>query len=171
MEKKRLNPDEIIKKYQLTPHTEGGYFKETYRSDGIIPHKALPLQYNGNRNYYTSILFFLRQGDKSHFHQLGSDEIWHFYLGGPMILILIFPNSNVKEIILGQDIRNNQQLQYLVPAGTWLGGFPLPDSEYSLVGCTTSPGFDYSDFELAKKEELLKQFPDAKNWIDLLCKY
>ncbi|WRH67061.1 MAG: cupin domain-containing protein [Planktothrix sp. GU0601_MAG3] len=77
-----MTVEELIEKYQLIPHPEGGYFRETYRSDGVIPHSALPGNFKGDRNYCTGIYFLLPQGTKSCLHRIQSDEMWHFYLGG-----------------------------------------------------------------------------------------
>ncbi len=159
---------ELIKCLDMSPHPEGGYFKETYRSRGKIKNDSLPANFKGERNYSTSIYFLLPQGVRSHLHRLASDEIWHFYLGGPMTLVQLYSDGKVVEVTLGQDLRAGQKLQHVVPAGCWFGGYPNPGVEYSLVGCTVAPGFDFSDFQMGKRLELLKQFPHAKTLIERL---
>lgn len=139
---------ELIKLYNLKPHPEGGYYAETFRD-----------------NNSAAIYFLLPKGAKSHLHRLSCNEIWHFYLGGPLNLIEIGPNGQVRNTILGNDISAGHKLQHVVPAGHWFGAKPDKGVEFSLIGCTTSPGFDFADLEMGKREELIKQFPNAKNII------
>ena len=77
-------------------------------------------------------------------------------------------NGYVEDVVLGPDAGRGQRLQHLVKAGTWFGAYPEPGSEFSFVGCTVSPGFDFADFELAKREQLLIQFPNARDVIERL---
>ena len=159
---------ELVQAYDLRPHPEGGYFKETYRSKGRIQAPALPKEFHGDRNYSTAIYFLLPQGAKSHLHRLQADEIWHFYLGGPLTIVEISPSGQVETIIMGSDVKGGQKLQHVVPAGYWFGAYPSKSSPYSFVGCTVSPGFDFADFEMGNRKELLRQFPQAKEIIDRL---
>lgn len=152
----------LIKYLNLSPHPEGGFFSENYRSSGVIDKAGLPDSYSGNRSFSTAIYFLLPQGHISHFHKVISDEIWHFYGGGPLKLIEIASDGSLNETIIGSDIYEGQSLQYVVPANTWFAAFPLEDVDYSLVGCTVSPGFDYKDFSLGKKSELMEEFPQHK---------
>jgi len=152
---------EIISCLGLTPHPEGGYFKETYRSSGVIS----GLQ----RNYSTAIYFLLGKGDKSHLHRIKQDEIWHFYLGGRLRLCMISPEGEHREVILGQQILDGEYLQYVVPAGWWFGAEPAEGVEWSLVSCTVAPGFDFADFEMGKSENLIEQFPHLKDFIRKFC--
>lgn len=156
---------ELVQFYDLCQHPEGGYFKETFRSREVIPKGALSSQFGGERNCSTAIYFLLPQGTKSHLHKIASDEVWHFYLGGPMDLVEIDTNGLVKVTTLGQDIKSGHKLQHVVPAGNWFGGFPRPESEYSFLGCTVSPGFDFAEFELGKRSELTNLFPHAEKII------
>lgn len=151
--------EELVKLYDLQPHPEGGYFKETYRAAQTMDTS------NGTRNHSTAIYFLIPEGKKSHLHRIKSDEIWHFYLGDPMTLVQISPEGNVEEIILGSDVKKGQRVQHTVPAGYWFGAYPNPGSRYSFVGCTVSPGFDFTDFEMGKRDELLEQFPNAEKTI------
>ena len=154
--------DELVKMYDLQPHPEGGYFKETYRAAQTTDTS------NGARNHSTAIYFLIPEGKKSHLHRIKSDELWHFYLGDPMTLIQISPEGSVEEITLGSDVKKGQKVQHTVPAGCWFGAYPNPGSRYSFVGCTVAPGFDFADFEMGKREELFKQFPHAEKTITLL---
>jgi predicted cupin superfamily sugar epimerase len=112
----------------------------------------------------------LIEGTKSNLHQLGSDEMWHFYLGGPLHLAQIHPDGRAEQVLLGSDINQGQQLQCIVTAGTWFGAYPDVGSAFSFVGCTVAPGFEYADFELASRRQLLDQYPHAKDLIERLTK-
>jgi hypothetical protein len=150
---------EIIKILELTPHPEGGYFKETYRSKGAIENNSLDFLTDGIRNYSTSIYFLLDQMDYSAFHRIKQDEIWHFYLGSTLLLHTINPNGKYDCIRIGNNIKNGEVLQYVVPAGTWFASEIENKNEFALCGCTVSPGFDFNDFEMPDKDKLLEMFP------------
>lgn len=160
-----ITVEKLIEKYQLIPHPEGGYFRETYRSEGVIPHQALPDNFKGDRNYCTGIYFLLPQGTKSCLHRIQSDEMWHFYLGGSMTLVLMHEDYGVQNIILGSDIQAGETVQFVVPGGWWFGGYPNPESMYSFVGCTVAPGFDFADFELGTRTDLISKFPESSELI------
>ena len=155
----RLSADQIIKKYGMKSHPEGGHFRETYR----CRNKA------NERNLSTAIYFLLKGGEKSHFHRIKSDEIWHFYLGGPLKIVEIDLEGKIKETILGKNILKDQLLQYTVPAGHWFASTPLEGTSFSFVGCTVAPGFDFQDFELAKSSDLEAKYPDHTAVIRELC--
>lgn len=146
---------EIIQKLNLQPHPEGGYFAETYRSAGTIDESALPMVYSGARNYATTIYFLLMPGQFSAFHRIHQDEGWHFYMGQPVRVHMITPEGEYSYFDLGVDLN----FQFTVPGGIWFASEVLSDSSYGLVGCTVSPGFDFRDFEMATREELVKDFP------------
>eukprot|EP00594_Rhizosolenia_setigera_P009835 CAMPEP_0178954562 /NCGR_PEP_ID=MMETSP0789-20121207/9065_1 /TAXON_ID=3005 /ORGANISM="Rhizosolenia setigera, Strain CCMP 1694" /LENGTH=172 /DNA_ID=CAMNT_0020635989 /DNA_START=266 /DNA_END=784 /DNA_ORIENTATION=+ len=152
----------IIEKYEMLPHPEGGYFKETYRSEGSTDTKK------GSRNFSTAIFFLITPGSVSRMHKIESDELWHFYLGGPMTIIEASKEDGVKKTVLGSDVLNGELVQYTVKAGTWFGSFPNEGSSFSFVGCTVAPGFDFEDFELGSRAKLLAEFPDAKDVINKL---
>ena len=160
--------DALIRHYGLQPHPEGGYFKETYRSEGSIPRSALPAEFKGDRSFSTGILFLLSAGAVSRLHRIASDEVWHFLHGGPMTVVQLSPEGRVQLTRLGPNWRSGQAAQHVVPAGHWFGAHADPGSEYSLVGCTVAPGFDFADFELARRDELLKAFPAARGVIEHL---
>ena len=155
---KEITAQELIDRFDLKPHPEGGYFRETYRSDLIVK----------NRNCSTAIYFLIPKDARSCLHRIASDEIWHFYLGDPLKLIEISPAGDVKKTTLGQDIASGHLLQHVVPAGHWFGAYPADGGRYSFVGCTVAPGFDFQDFELGDRKGLLKRFPDARSIIELL---
>ncbi len=165
-----MSADHLIRAYQLAPHPEGGYFRESYRSDERIPHAVLPARYSGPRRYSTAIYFLLPKGAKSHLHRIASDEIWHFYAGGPLIVVEIQANGSVQQVVLGADLEQRQRVQHVVKAGTWFGAYPAPGSEFSFVGCTVAPGFEFADFELGERQRLIEEFPHARNIIERLTR-
>lgn len=160
---------DLIDRLQLTPHPEGGFYRETYRCEENIPQSGLPDRFHGTRSFSTAILFLLRNKDYSRLHRISQDEIWHFYLGGPLRLVMISPKGTVDEIILGQNVLDGQHLQYVVPAGSWFGAHPCEGSIFSLVGCTVAPGFSFEDFELGSRAELCTLFPHAAALIQEFC--
>ena len=152
----------IIKKLELQPHPEGGYFKETYRSEGNIAPANLGNEYNSSRNYATSIYFLLTSDSFSAFHKIHQDEQWHFYEGSGIELHIISPGGDYSVIPIGNDIFNGQTLQYTVPGGHWFAA-EVPDKDtFALVGCTVSPGFDFVDFTLPTRAALISEFPQHK---------
>lgn len=158
-----------IKYLDLKPHPEGGYYKETYRSDGIIPATALT-KILSERVYSTAIYYLLEQRAFSAFHRIKSDECWHYY-AGDTLLIHVFHNDGVYDCIqLGSAIDKGETLQYVVPANTWFSAECAPKGRFILTGCTVAPGFDFADFEMADKHQLLKQFPSHQQIIKRLCK-
>jgi len=163
-----ITVEQLTSTFDLLPHPEGGFFKETYRATEQAAQGALPSRFSGARALSTAIYYLLTAGSKSRFHRIASDEVWHFYLGGPLRIIEIRPDGEVKETVLGQDLLAGQRLQYVVPAGAWFGAIPEKGSAYSFVGCTVAPGFDFADFEIAKGSELLARYPHARAQIELL---
>ncbi len=159
---------EIINELNLMPHPEGGYFIETYRSDGTIKEDSLNKTYNGERNYSTCIYFLLTSNTFSAFHKIRQDEIWHFYEGSPIELFTISVNGNLSKHIIGLDLKNGQKPQLIVPGNHWFAASVLNKDSYALVGCTVSPGFDFEDFVLGTKKELVEKFPQHE---EIIAKY
>ncbi len=155
----------FIEKLGLTLHVEGGAFKETYRSDMVIPKEALSNDFKDSRNASTAIYFLLSFGQFSAFHKIPSDEIWHFYAGQTLTIYEIENNGNLITHKLGIDLENGETFQCLIKAGNWFASRCEITNGFSLVGCTVSPGFDFSDFELANKNELCQVFPSLVNLI------
>lgn len=135
----------------------------------MIPQEALPGGFDGPRFYGTAILYLLEQGDKSRLHRIKSDETWHFHLGGPLRLVVLNSDGVLNEIIMGPDILSGHCVQFTVPGGAWFGAKPLPGVPYAFVGCTVNPGFDFNDFELADKADLLETYPAYKHIITEYC--
>ena len=156
---------EIIKELDLKPHPDGGYFKETYRSKGEINEDSLHFNYNGKRSFATCIYFLLTSDTFSAFHKIKQDEIWHFYEGSPISLHTISEKGNHSEFIIGRDFNKGQTPQLLVSGGYLFGARVINKNDYALVGCTVSPGFDFSDFELPSRKELIFKFPQHQEII------
>lgn len=160
----------LIKNLNLIPHPEGGYFKETYRSQGSIPHDTIKDQFSGSRSYCTGIYFLLTSDTFSALHRIKQDEMWHFYDGDPLIVHVITPEGEYYTIELGNDFANGQVPQAVVPSHCWFGASVKNKGDYAFVGCTVSPGFDFEDFELAKEYELTQQFPEHSELIKSLTR-
>lgn len=153
----------------LIPHPEGGFYKEVYKSDAVFEGDNSD-EFPEGRALCTSIYFLLEQGDFSTFHRILSDELWHFYGGEALEIFHIDDGGKLHTTLLGNDLENGETLQAVVPADCWFGSRPKQGSVYSLVGCTVSPGFDFRDFEMANKEELLTAFPEYKDLIKELTR-
>ena len=162
--------NQLIQKYNLEPHSEGGWYKQTYKSNEEIGADALPERFGASRAFSTAIYFLLEKGNFSAFHRIKSDECWHFYAGNPLLIYIIELNGELKVISLGSDHEKGQSFQYVVPANCWFASRPAPESEYCFVGCTVSPGFEFEDLELADATELAVMYPQHKSIIIELCR-
>ena len=137
----------------LLPPPEGGFYKETYRDPlSVINRKG------DERSASTGIYFMLTKGNFSAFHRIESDEMWHHYEGESLTVYVINDSSELIEIKLGKNLEKGEQLQAVVPAGNWFAS-RVNQGNYSLVGCTVAPGFDFQDFEMADREKLIAEFP------------
>jgi len=154
--------EQIIRSLDLKPHPEGGFFRETYRSEGVIESDNLNSNYTGDRNYSTCIYFLLTSDVFSAFHRINQDEIWHFYDGSPLHLHLISGDGVYSKTVIGRDIIRGEVPQFVVPGGSWFAATVINRDDYSLIGCTVAPGFDFRDFELPAREELISLFPQYK---------
>ena len=133
-----------INHFSLLPHPEGGYYKETFRSEKSFQFEG----FEGERSISTSIYFLLEKGQTSALHRIKSDEIWYFHDGQTLEIIELDSNGNETITRLGKDLLNGEVLQHVVPAGIWFGARLAAHSVFCLVGCQVSPGFDFKDFEL-----------------------
>jgi predicted cupin superfamily sugar epimerase len=156
-----------IEKLNLLPHPEGGYYRETYRSTETIPAGGLPNRFAGARNFSTAIYFLLRSHDRSLFHRIKSDELWHYYAGSPLSLYVLNDHGLTRHR-LGADPENGESLQVTIPAGSWFGALVDENESFTLSGCTVAPGFDFSDFEFGDRASLLKTFPAHQHIIEKL---
>lgn len=148
-----------VRKLSLQEHPEGGYFRQTFKSDRQF---ALP-GYDGPRSAGTAIYYLLKSGQFSAFHRVKSDEIWHFYAGSALALHVIDSRGGLKKVLLGR--RQGQVFQAAVRAGSWFAASVARSNSYSLVGCTVAPGFEYQDWELGDREALLREYPRHKKII------
>lgn len=155
---------QLIDQLQLQPHPEGGYYKQTYRSN-----ETVQLANGQIRHLSTSILFLLTPQSPSHFHQLTSDEIWYYHQGVPLSVHMLLPNGNYQCIKMG--IGKECFVQYTVPKGTIFGSSveSIDEKAYSLVSCSVTPGFTFEDFKLFTQDELLAIYPKHKDIIKKLA--
>lgn len=158
-----------INALQMLPHPEGGFYKETYRSNENLSQDKLPHRYDGQRSLGTSIYFLLNKENRSHFHRLRSDEMWHYHQGGVVVIHMISENGILRSQKLGTDIASGQHLQVVIPRGTWFAAEVIR-GEYILVGCTVVPGFAFEDFELADRQSLSSAYPQHQTLIKRFTK-
>jgi len=157
---------QYIKQLGLKKHPEGGYFKEVYRSGEIILPQHLPSRYTSRRNLSTSIYFLLEGKQISAFHLLQSDELWHFYDGSKVIIYQLERSGQLTIEKLGKEDDCNFQLT--IKKDIWFAAEVENKKSFSLFGCTVSPGFDFEDFKLGKRNELAEKFPEYKSVIKRL---
>jgi hypothetical protein len=158
-----------IERLNLQPHPEGGWYRQTYRASLMLSHSALP-GYNGDRAASTAIYFLLAGDQFSALHRLRSDEVWHFYAGSGLNVHVIDPGGTYSMLLLGNDASSGEQFQAVVPAGCWFGSSLRHPDSYALVGCTVAPGFDFADFEMAKRAELIAHYPQHRAMIERLTR-
>lgn len=148
-----------IKALQMQAHPEGGFFRETYRSDHMMDVTGAGDGTAVRRSASTGIYFLLEKGNFSAFHQIKSDEMWHFYAGQALEVLELKTTGELLCTRLGPDILQGDVHQYVVRANTWFASRVAAGSAFSLVGCTVAPGFDFDDFYLAERDALLASFP------------
>jgi predicted cupin superfamily sugar epimerase len=157
-----------INRLGLTAHPEGGFFRETYRAAGSVSAAELS-EFDGPRSFSTAIYFLLRSLDRSVFHRIKSDELWHFY-AGTSVDIYVLQGSGLKTFRLADPSLKDGQFQLIVPAGCWFAARVNDPESYALCGCTVAPGFDFRDFEIADRKLLLKEFPTENQIIEQLTR-
>jgi predicted cupin superfamily sugar epimerase len=151
-----LTVSQIIELLNLKPlPEEGGYYRETYRAAGS---KA------------TAIYYLLAPDSFSAMHRLPTDEIYHFYLGDPVEILVLSPDKSGKIVMLGSDIANGMIPQFVVPAGTWHGSRLHDGGKFALMGTTMSPGFEFSMYEAGKRYQLVRQYPQFADMIKALTR-
>jgi uncharacterized protein len=161
----------LIARLALEKHPEGGYYRESYRSEESIPAKNLPERFaGGERSFSTAILFLLAEEDYSALHRIKSDEIWHYYAGGTLVIHVLDQSGGYTRYRLGGNCGEDVFFQVVVKAGCWFGATLEKPDTFALVGCTVSPGFDFRDFEMADRGELLKLFPADREIIERLTR-
>jgi len=151
---------------------EGGLFVQTYKSSETIPVEVLPERYNLKKAFSTAILY-LYTADRNCFsamHRLPTDEVYHFYLGEPVEMLLLYPDGKAEHVILGQDIFAGQRVQFVAPRGVWQGSHLLTGGRFALIGTTMAPGYEDDDYEAGVREELIALFPHERNLISRLTR-
>jgi predicted cupin superfamily sugar epimerase len=131
---------DVIARLELRPHPEGGHYRETFRD---------PRTDDSGRALSTAIYFLLVRGERSHWHRIDAVEVWHFYAGAPLTLRIAHDGGMQHTIRLGPDAAADQRPQAIVPAQAWQAA--ESNGDWTLVGCTVAPGFDFATFELAPK--------------------
>lgn len=130
---------DVIRILGLKPHPEGGHYRETLRdTDAVADGRALS----------TAIYYLLARGERSHWHRIDATEVWHWYAGGPLALdVATSSTAAIERLVLGADLESGERPQAIVPAHAWQAAQSLGD--WTLVGCTVAPGFEFSGFEMA----------------------
>lgn len=160
---------DVIRALSLVPLPgEGGFFRETYRSRLRLPSATLPEGYLGERDAGTAIYYLLTRDSFSAMHRLRGDEVFHFYLGDPVEMLQLRPDGKISLLVIGPDIASGMSPQIVVPAGVWQGSRLMAGGAFALLGTTMAPGFDLSDFELAKRSQLTKSYPAQAGMIAAL---
>ena len=165
-----MTVETLVKELDLLPHPEGGFYKETYRSEGKITQSYLSPNFKGDRNMATGIYFLIEKNNFSALHKIKSDETWHFYYGDALEVIEINEQGHLTITKIGSNLSNGETFQYTVKANTWFGSRVSEGGHFSLVGCTVYPGFDFNDFELANRDVLINLFPKHENIITELTR-
>ncbi|MCG8702142.1 MAG: cupin domain-containing protein [Bacteroidales bacterium] len=155
-----------IKHLNLMPHPEGGYFKEIYRSSIKMNRTDLPFGYQSERRLCTSIYYLLESGQFSRFHRIRSDEMWYYHHGSSIKIYMIDKEGNKQSCVVGPRIEKAEKPQLVVPAGTIFAARLVDKDSYGIFGCMVAPGFDYLDYELFEKDDLLQAFPRHADLIE-----
>lgn len=159
--------DDLVQRLELSPHPEGGFYKQTYKDDGkVTGYDGIGL--NSPHAASTAIYFLMTEGNFSALHRLKQDEVWHFYEGSSLSVHVIEADGTHREIRLGSNLDAGEMYQAIVKRGTIFGS--CVDEGYALVGCTVAPGFEFEDFELIPKEELLEAYPEHQQLIEKLTR-
>jgi uncharacterized protein len=133
-----LTAQDVIRLLDLKPHPEGGHFRETFRDGRLV---------EAGRAASTAIYFLLAADERSHWHRVDAAEVWHWYAGAPLKLEIAQGEAKIERVMLGSDLGAGQRPQAVVPAHAWQAAQSLGD--WTLVGCTVAPGFEFAGFELA----------------------
>jgi uncharacterized protein len=157
-----MTADEVKKLLNLAPHPrEGGFYVRTYESGEQVPASAFAdSRYAGPRHTGTAIYYFLEPGTFSEIHRLKSDEIFHFYLGDTVEMLQLHPNGRGEIIRIGNRLDQDERPQVLAPRNVWQGSHLAPGGKWALLGCTVSPGFEFEDYEVMSRAELIADWPE-----------
>jgi predicted cupin superfamily sugar epimerase len=150
---------DLLKKYSLEPHPEGGFARLLYEDPWKLSPDSLPSEFKSSRSLWNGIYFLLPGGCKSVFHRITMNELWNFYLGGPLELFQISPEGELKSLILGHDLLSGQEVAYVFPKNHWIAAKPTKNTVFSFVSCITAPGFTFDDWEKGDRNTLLSKYP------------
>lgn len=170
----KLTPQQIIDHLQLEPlPEEGGYFRRSYSSADVLPVSGLPARYRSDKLAGTTIYYLLTNEPDSFsaLHRLPTDEVYHFYLGDPVELLLLTPDGGAQTVVLGQDILAGQQVQFVVPCGVWQGSRLRPGGTFALMGTAMAPGWTDDDYEPGLLTPLLADYPEQAAQIRRLIRH
>lgn len=159
-----------ITSLSLEKHPEGGYYRRTYRSSALMPEGCHPGDHKGPRAVLSCIHYLLEGHDFSAFHSLKSWEVWSFHDGGTLRLHIITPDGTLTTRRLGMDVENGESLREVIEPGSWFAAELADPASYALVGCVVAPGFEFEDWCLADREELLSRYPSHRSLIERLCR-
>ena len=157
-----LTAEQIIRHFDLRPLAgEGGMFRQSYLAAERIPHHALPPRYPHDKPLGTAIYYLLTDAPDSFsgLHTLPTDEVYHFYAGDPVDMLLLHPDGRGERVRLGPDFMNGQHVQFVVPHGVWQGSRLASGGRWALMGTTMAPGYADSDYVGSAREELLARYP------------
>ena len=164
---------ELIRKFGMQElPVEGGLFVQTYKSPEIVPTEGLPERYPSPKPFGTAILYLLTTDPDcfSAIHRLPTDEIYHFYLGDPVEMLLLREDGSSERVILGQDLLAGQQVQFVAPRDVWQGSHLIPGGRFALIGTTMAPGYSDDDFVLGERDPLIERYPGEKQLIRRLTR-
>lgn len=164
-----MDADFIINLLGLEPlHGEGGWYRETYRSNDRLRRNALPARYTADKRFATAIYYLITSDTCSALHRLSSDEVFHFYLGDPVLMLRLHPDGTGETLVLGSDIARGHHPQIVVMRGTWQGMKLIGGGQYALMGTTVAPSFDPDDFKPGDRAGLQETYPDYRELIEQL---
>jgi predicted cupin superfamily sugar epimerase len=169
----RPDPKELIARLGLVPlPVEGGLFRQTYLADETLSATALPARYGRPKPLSTAIYYLLTaEADSfSAMHRLPTEEVYHFYLGDPVEMLLLHPDGRSEEVRLGPDVLGGERVQFVVPRGVWQGSRLRPGGAFALLGTTMAPGFDPADYEGGDRHRLVDAYPAAAALIRALTR-
>ena len=155
---------DLIERLGLQPHPEGGWFAETWRARERVRARV------GERSASTAIYYLITPDSFSTLHRVASDEVFHFYLGDPVEMLQFDESGRVERLVLGADLAAGMRPQAVVPAGTWQGSRPVAGGAFALLGATVAPGFEFADFELGERADLMERFPHLTAEIERLTR-
>jgi predicted cupin superfamily sugar epimerase len=164
-----MTSDQLIERFRLEPlPIEGGLFRRHYEAQETIPTAALPGRYSHPKLFGSAICYLHTPYTRSLLHTLKTDEVYHFYGGDPVALVLLFPDGSHQVVTLGQDYAAGELPFYVVPRDVMQGSCLHDGGEWALMGATMAPAYDHDDFVLGERAALLQQYPAAQTWIERL---